>query len=830
MMHTRHIAGRLLWRELRSGELNLLVIALLIAVASMTSVGFITQRVADAMQHQSGELIAADLLVKSSTPADPAWHQEADRLGIAVANITSFASVVLAGDSSSLSSIKAVDAAYPLRGTLLTSTQAYTEGEATRDIPASGEAWLDSRLLNALAIDIGDAVELGEASLTVTRILISEPDFSGNIFNTAPRLLFNQADVDNTGLVIPGSRVEYRQLYAGSAEAVEGLNAYLKNNLRQGDSLLGVRDARPELNVALERAERFLGLTALIAVLISAVAIAISAQRFARRHRSTSALMRTFGARQNDILMLYVFQLAMLGSVACLAGVMLGYLGHLVMAGLFSQLIITELPPIKLAAAGPGFATGMLLIFSFALPPLYRLKSVPPGQVLRTDTPTHRGMSFKYYLPAAVISPLLILWQAGDLKLASLFLIGLVATVAILAGIALLLLLLIDRLKSHANVTLRIGLTYLTRRRFNTLTEAVGFGVGMMAIILLVLVRADLLNDWTQTLPEGTPNQFVINIQPEQVNAITSYFDEQGIETPSFYPMVRGRLKSVNGRPVAAGDYDDPQTQRLATRVFNLSWGSTLQRGNEIVEGSWWDSNTRNIDQISFDEGLARRMGIKVGDKLVFLSAGEEIQATVSSLRKINWGTFQPNFYAIMPPAALADFPATYISSFYIAAEDKAFLNRLIREFRNLTIIDVGQMINQVRGIMDQVTLVIEFVFLFTIMAGLLVMFATMQSTHDERMRDNAIMKTFGASRRQLRNILMVEFVFIGLMSSIIASLAANLTGFSISHWLMNIPYQLHLSSLLLSIVAGTLLITVVGLLAFRQYHRQSANEVLRRV
>jgi putative ABC transport system permease protein len=286
----------------------------------------------------------------------------------------------------------------------------------------------------------------------------------------------------------------------------------------------------------------------------------------------------------------------------------------------------------------------------------------------------------------------------------------------------------------------------------------------------------------------------------------------------------------VNGEAVIADNYDDPQTQRLATRVFNLSWADKVQRGNEIVEGQWWDGDTQKTNQISFDEGLARRMNLALGDELVFVSAGEEVSATITSIRKINWGTFQPNFYAILPPAALADFPATYISSFYIAAQDKAFLNQLIREFRNLTVIDVGQMINQVRGIMDQVTLVIEFVFLFTIMAGLLVMFATMQSTHDERMRDNAIMKTFGASRSQLRSILMVEFVFIGLMSSIIASFAANLTGFSISHFLMKIPYQLHISSLLLSILVGTALITIVGLLAFRQYHKQSANEVLRRV
>jgi len=824
------IAARLLWRELRSGELNLLIIALLIAVASMTSVSFITQRVADAMQHQSGDLIAADLMLKSVEPASPTWKDEAERRGIDAANIVSFASVVLADESTSLSSVKAVDEAYPLRGTLITAREPYAKGTPTPDVPLQGEAWLDSRLLHALNIEVGDKVELGNTVLRVSRVLISEPDFARNIFNTAPRLMFNILDVKQTGLVVPGSQVEYRQLFAGESQAIETFSGWLKGELRHGDTLQGVREVRPELNTALERADRFLGLTALIAVLLSAVAIAISALRFARRHRMTSALMRTFGAQQRDIINLYIAQLAILGVAACMFGIALGYAGHAVVIELFKEMITTDLPAVALSAAAPGFMTGMLLIFSFALPPLYQLRDIPPGQVLRPGNPGASRLPLRYYTAAALLFPALVVWQAQDLKLASLFLAGLALTLLALTVFAMGLLLLIEQYKSHAGITVRIGLTYLTRRRYNTLTESVGFGLGLMAIIVLVLVRTDMLDDWMQTLPPGTPNQFVINIQQDQIAGIEAFFAEKGMQQPHFYPMIRARLLSVNDHEIKGEDFEDPQTRQLAMRVFNLSWSNELQPGNEITAGKWWDRNTSDINQMSFDKGLARRMGIKPGDRLVFISAGEKINARVTSLRQINWGTFQPNFYAIMPPAALASYPSTQISSFYVADKDKAFINRLIRKYRNLTVIDVGQMINQVRSIMDRVTLVIEFVFLFTIIAGVLVMFATMQSTHDERMRDNAIMKTLGADRRQLRKILMVEFLFIGLMSSIIATVAANLLGYGISRWLMKMPYQLHMGSAMISIVIGTAAITGVGLLAFRQYHRMTANAVLNQI
>lgn len=822
------IAMRLLWREWRSGELNLLTIALVVAVASMTSVAFVTNRVASALEHQAGDLIAADLIVSSSEPADPRWATEARQRQITIANTVQFPSVVLAGDDSNLASVKAVDDHYPLRGTLKTDDQPFTAGVVTQDIPEIGQVWIDSRLFNALQLSLGQQIELGAARFTVSRILSFEPDYGGDMFSAAPRVLLNRADLEKTQLIVAGSRVQYRQLYAASRTDIDNFKDWLASHLRPGDSIQGIREARPELRTALERADSFLGLTALVAVLLSAVAIAIAAQRYAQRHRNSSALMRSFGAQQSTILNLFILQLGVLGVIASVLGVVSGYLSHTLLINWFSALIPQDLPPVDLISALPGFCGGILLIYSFALPPLYQLKNTPPIQVLRPAAIVSYGQLPVLYAGAALVTLTLVLWQAKDFKLAMIYLAGLLIAFTVLGFSANLLLRIIEKFKPHANIIWRIGLTYLTRRRFNTMVESIGFGIGMMVIIVLVLVRTDLMNDWLVSLPEDTPNQFVINIQQDQKEAIKTFFASENKGTPQFYPMVRARLTAINGREVTESSYDDPRAKRLSTRVFNLSWVKDLPADNKVIAGQWWDEKSSQDPQFSFDQGLAEQLNIKIGDTISYYVAGQTINAPVTSLREVNWDTFQPNFFVVSPPATLSSLPSTYISSFYVAVDDKAFLNRLIREFRNLTLIDVELMIGQVRSIMDQVTQVIEFVFLFTIAAGLLVMFATMQSTHDERIRDNAIMKTLGATRVQLRKILLVEFLFVGLMSSIVATLAANLTGFGIAHWLMNLNYQFHIQSVVISIVVGTAAITLTGLLAFRQYHKMTPASTLR--
>lgn len=823
------IAAKLLWREFKKGELNLLLVALLIAVTSMSSVSLITSRVATALLQQAGDLIAADVLVSSTETTPAPWLNKAKNSSIDYTKTVQFPSVVLSDDKSHLVSIKAVSAGYPLRGELKTDTKPYTDGIVTQAIPAVGKTWVDSRLFNALQLSMGSLIDVGGIKLRVSRILSFEPDFGGDLFSAAPRLMMNIHDLDATELIVPGSRVKYKTLFAAEPLPLATFKSWLEKQLRPTDRIQGIKDARPELKTALDRADRFLGLSALVAVMLAAIAIALASSRYAHRHENSSAIMRTFGAKQNTILGIFSIQLAIIGFIASVLGLVAGYIVHEGIIYYFSQLIPRDLPDANLFALLPAFFAGMLLIFCFSLPALIRLKNISPVQVIQSRTTPLSSRRFMFYLPAVIIIGLLIFWQARDIQLATFNIAGLVVTVVILLLSTLLLLSLANQFKSQLPVSWRLGLTYLTRRKLNTMIESAGFGIGMMVIIILVLIRTDLIDDWLVSLPEDTPNQFLINIQPHQIAELTSIFEKTSRQQPTFYPMVRGRLTKINDNAVSAENYDNPRTQRLATRLFNLTWANQLPAENEVVQGQWW-SETEQKPQFSFDKDLAEQLDIKIGDKLTYYISGTTITAPVTSFRTINWDSFKPNFFVISPDITLQNFPATYISSFYLDKNNKDFLTQLVRQFPNITILDVQQMINQVRNIMGKVTLVIEAVFLFTLVAGILVMIATMQSTHDERIRDNAIMKTLGASKKQLRKILFTEFFLIGAISSLVATIAANITGYAIASNLMNMQYQMHISSVAASLIIGTTIITVTGLVAFWRYHKISPVSTLRQV
>ena len=824
-----NIAGKLLWREFKNGELNLLAIALLIAVTSMSSVALITDRVSTTLLQQAGDLIAADTIVSSAESIPLQWFDEANIKNIKHASTVLFPSIVLSGDSSQLVSIKAVTKGYPLRGELKTDTKPYSNGVVTKIVPAMGEAWVDSRLFNTLQLSIGSMIEVGSSKLKVTRVISFEPDFGGNLFSAAPRLLMNMQSLEATGLIVAGSRVNYKALFAAEPQSLVKFTAWLKTQIRPSDSIQGIKDARPELKTALDRADRFFGLSALIAVMLAAIAIALAASRYSRRHQNSSAIMRTFGASQNTILGVFIIQLGILGLIASTIGLVTGYIVHEMIINYFSQFINRDLPDANLLTLLPAFSAGVLLILCFSLPALFRLKNSSPIQVMQSRVIAGRSSDALLYLPAFFIIAMLIVWQARDIELAMIYAAGIVATILILAVATLLLLSLANKFKSHLSVSWRLGLTYLTRRKLNTMIESSGFGIGMMVIIILVLVRTDLIDDWLVSLPIDTPNQFLINVQSHQLQDIKLAFKKTSRKQPTFYPMVRARLTKINNKVVSAEDYSDPRTKRLATRLFNLTWSNQLPTENDIVKGQWWDK-TKNKKQFSFDEGLAQQLGIKVGDELTYYISGANITAPVTSLRKINWDSFKPNFFVISPDKTLQDFPATYISSFYLDKNNKDFLTQLVRQFPNITVIDVQSMISQVRNIMDKVTLVIEAVFMFTLVAGILVMIATMQSTHDERIRDNAIMKTLGASKRQLRKILFTEFFLIGAISSLIATLAANLISYVIATNLMNMEYQIHFNTVAASLVIGTTLITSTGLMAFWRYHKMTPMWTLRQL
>ena len=826
-------ALRLLARDWRAGEMRVLAAALVIAVASMTSVGFFTDRIRVAMQQQTDELLGADLVLLSSATPPPAWIVQAHAHNLRSAMTLSFPSVVLAGEHTQLVEVKAVSSGYPLRGTLRVALAGYGVELPTDSIPEAGTVWLDARALNALGLVVGDKLQLGTLTLSVTEVLAYEPDRGGDFFSIAPRLMMNIADVARTGLLGPGSRVSYHLLLAGRRDALQALRAQLEPTLEAGQRFLDASDARPELKSALERAQRFLGLAALVSVILAGVAVASATRRYVARHLDSSALMRCFGATQHQITLLFSVQMLVLGLVASLVGCAVGYVAQEVLAHLLAGIISGKLPAPSAWPVLVGVLTGLITLAGFALPSLLRLKNVPPQRVLRRDMGPLPSRSITLYGAALGAMAVLLVWQAGDAKLAVYVIGGVVGALLVLALSAYLLVRALGAMRGRVGVAWRYGIANIARRSSASVAQVVAFGIGIMLLLLLSLVRGDLLSAWEKTLPPDAPNQFLINILPQQVEAVQQFLSEhlQGGAAhlrPVLHPMVRARLVAINGREVSPAQYTDDRAKRLVEREFNLSWGDTLQADNRIVAGQWWGSGGHGRHELSVEQGLATTLGLHLGDELTYRIAERELRARITSLRTVSWDSFRANFFVLTPPGVLEDYPATYITSFYLPPATRDLLGALVRAFPNVTIIDVDAMMARVRSIMQRVNLSVQYVFLFTLLAGLTVMYAAIQSTRDERVHESALLRTLGASRRQLLQGLAAEFMLLGLLAGLLASFAATLAGFVIAKQVFHFDYAFDLHLWLIGTLGGALCVGFFGVWGTRFILYQPPLQVLR--
>jgi putative ABC transport system permease protein len=822
------LSWRALRRDWRAGELKVLAAALAIAVAGMTSVGFFTDRVRLAMSEQASELLAADLVVASAQPSRSEWEAHAASLGVQSARIAGFPSVVLSGDRTQLVEVKAVSAGYPLRGALRIADAPFGAERIAPGIPAPGTVWVDARLLTALGLEVGARLELGAAGFTIAEVVAYEPDRGGNLFSFAPRLLMNHADLARTQLIGPGSRVSHQLLLAGRPEAVAALRAWLQPQLAEGETVLDVRDARPELRVALERAEKFLGLAALVSVLLAGVAVATSARRYSARHLDAAAVMRAFGATQGFITRLYLLEMLWLGLGASLAGCALGLGAQEVLAQLHAGVFAARLPWPSLLPVATGIATALILLLGFALPVLMRLKRVPPARVLRRDLgPLPAGaLTVTGAALAAVIA--LLFWQAADTTLTALVLAAAAGTVALLALVAYGLVRALGMLRGRVGIAWRYGLANIARRAHGSVTQILAFGLGIMALLLLSLVRADLLAAWRSSLPAGAPNQFVINVQPDQVTPIQEFFADRGLRGAQLQPMVRARLAAVNGRAVAASDYGDDRARRLVEREFNMSWAAQPQKDNRIVAGEFWKPQARGLREISVEKGLAETLGLKLGDELTWRIADRELRLTITSLRSVEWDSFRANFFVIAPPGVLDDYPATFITSFHLPPDERALLAGLVRQFPNVTIIDVDAVMTKVRGIMDRVSLSVQVVFAFTLLAGLTVLYSAIQSTRDERLHESALLRTLGASRAHILKGLTAEFVTLGLLAGVLAAFAASVAGWVLAREVFHLEYVANPWVWVAGISGGALGVGLFGLLGVRPVLTQPPLQSLR--
>ena len=837
-MRTVALAFRLLRRDWRAGELRVLVAALVLAVGSVGTVGFFADRVKNALTSQANLLLGADLMISGDRALPAEFAASARARGLATTPVIRFNSMVPPPASAPadapavLTDVKAVGAGYPLRGTVVLADPARPDGVVATGIPGRGEAWPDQRLADRLGVKVGDRITVGEATLTVGAIVQQEPEVAGIVFALGPKLLLNVDDVPATNLLQPGNRATWRLLVADRAGAgtLEAYRTWLGNEMKPGQRMETVRDLRPEVRQTLERAEKFLGLAALVAVLLAAVAVALAASRYLRRHLDAAAMFRCFGARVGQTLALFFVQFLVLGVVACTLGVLVALAGQQLLVSLMASVVASDLPPPTWLPGATSFATGVLLLFGFALPPLVALASVPPLRVLRRDLPRPRaGGVLAYALGAATIA-LLIGVQAREAQ-AGLIMVGGVAGLLLAAAlVAWVLLALLKRLPQRG-VTWRFGLANLRRRAFASSLQIGALALGLMALLLLTVVRGDLMRNWRASLPPDAPNQFLINVLPDQVADARAQLAANTGADVAFRPMVRGRLVAVNGAEVDTKKYTDTRARRLAEREFNLSWADALPKGNTIARGTFWAPGARADDAgMSLEEGIADTLGVKLGDALTFDIAGSRVTATVTSLRKVDWDSFRVNFFALFPPGPLDAMPATYIAAFRAPDAKGSWLPALVQKHPNILAIDIGEIVRQVQGIMDQVSRAVEFVFLFTLAGGLLVLQAAIAATQDERKFDAAILRTLGASQRQLRSAQIAEFMLLGALAGVVAAAGAIATGWALAEYVFKIPFEANPLVFVYGVLGGAAAVTLAGWIGTRATTRLPPLAVIRQL
>ena len=828
-MQTLRMALRLLKRDWRAGELRLLAAALVIAVGSVTAVGYFTDRVERALAYQASEVLAADLVIEwSDRPAD-ALAQAARQTGLRTARLIDFPSVVLAGDRTQLVQVKGVDEAYPLRGSLLTSPGPEGASSITAGAPPAGEVWVEARLLALLEQDMGGTLRLGDRDFRISRILVQEPDRGASLFRLAPRVLVSIDELAATGLLGPASRVEHRLLVAGEPGAVAGYRDWLKDRLPQGADLEDVRNARPEIRDALDRGGRFLKLTAVTATLLCLVAVALATRRFVQRQADASALLRCLGASRHRVNAIFTLRILMLGLIASLAGALLGLAAQAVLAKLVGHWFAGVLPPPSQWPLLSGLATGVLVLTGFALPSVLRLGNVPPLRVFRRDLGPPSARQGVYLAVAIAALAVLLIWQIGDDRLALRLIGGLAGAALLLLGVSHLLVRLLTPLRQRTTGAWRYGLASLSRNPATTSIQLTGFGLGITALLLLALVRVDLLAAWQRELPPDAPNHFLINIQPQEVDGIRSLLDSRGIAAGGPYPMSRARLLSIDGRPVEPDSYTSPRARRLAEREFNLSWSANPQPDNRIMAGRWWspeEAETR--DAFSVETGIADTLGIRLGDRLAFEIAGERIEAEVTSLRSVQWDSFNANFFVVGTPALMRGRPATYISSFHLAGDRSEVIRELVEAFPSVTPLDVTALIAQVRAIMDRGALAVEFVFGFTLIAGLVVLVAGIQTSRELRAQEAAVLRTLGLRRRGLLVSIVIEFALLGALAGIIAAAAASAVSYTLATGIFDLPWSFNGRLWLIAVAGGALGVAAAGLAATWRLSREPPLSVLR--
>lgn len=819
-------ATRMLARDWRGGELGVLVAALVLAVSVVSGISAFTTRLQAALEQESHRFLAADRVVRAGRELPTEWLQEARDRQLHTARTLTFPSMVYAGEEQmALASVKAVTESYPLRGELRYSEQPFGEVLTAAGGPQPGQVWLDSRLFPLLDVAIGDRVAVGEAEFTVAAAARTEPDQGASFLSYGPRVLMHYSDIAATAVVQPGSRVEYRQLYAGDEALLEGFVAWLQPQLEDSQRLLNVSDGQPGLGQALQRAESFLLLAGSLGVVLAGVAIALAARRFSERHNDYVAIMKSLGATSTTIARLYGRSLLLLGIAATVTGCALGWGMQATFFRVFAEQMPVAPGPAGLRPYGIGAATALVCLLSFAWPPLRRLSQASPLRVLRRDMPLEQRRTLADYAIGLAAVSGLMWWYSGDWKLTAAVLAGLAATVVLGLVLALTLLRGGRLVGMSAGSIWRLALAGLQRRGTANALQVVIFAMAIMLLLVLLLVRTSLIDSWQTQLPEDTPNHFMLNIAPEEVQGVEQMLRARDIPSAPLYPMIRGRIMAVNG--AALPRRGEEKQEERHQRGANFTWSDTVPEGNSLVAGRWWQESSSEA-LVSVEQGFAEELGLTLGDRVGLQIGSEPLEVTVASIRQLDWQSFNPNFFMVFPPRLLAPYPATFMTSFYLEQQDKPFLNNFIRRFPTVTVIEMDVVVAQIRSIVNQVSAAVELVLAVILAAGALVLVAGVQASVDVRMHESSILRALGARRRLVLGGILIEFATMGLFAGLLATVSAELSVYILQSRVMGITYAPTPWVWPVGIVVGTLLIAGLGVYSCRKVVSSPPLAVLR--
>jgi putative ABC transport system permease protein len=841
------LGWRNLWRDFRSGELNLLIISVVLAVAALTAVGFFSDRLQAGLWRDARQLLGGDAVVVSDKPTPANFQQKAQALGLKTNDTLSFPSMARADDAkggeTKLVALKAVSEGYPLRGQMsllnLEGSDAIKPdlsksypAKPTREVPQPGQAWVDPALLEVLNLQMGDALWLGDKAFQIAALIDREPDRGAGFMNFAPRVMIHQSDVMATGLIQPASRLSYRMAVAGEASQanVQQFLKWARDEVAKpevrGIQVESMESGRPEMRQTLDRAEKFLNLVALLAALLCAVAVALAARTFASKHLDGCALLRVLGQSQKTLSVAYAFEFITAGLAASLLGVIMGYGIHHAFIWLLAGLVDVQLPPSSGAPALLGLGMGLTLLLAFGLPPVLQLAKVPAMRVIRRDMGGLQPASLGVLLTGLVGFAGALMWASRDVKLGLMTVGGFAIATLMFAGATWLVLKLLRKWVPSDTTPrwLLLATRQVMARPVYAVVQVSALSVGLLALVLLVLLRTDLISSWRKATPVNAPDRFVINVQPDQTQAFQDKLSQVGVKDYDWYPMIRGRLVAVNDREVSPLDYTDERAKRLVDREFNLSARATQPEHNSVVKGQWQEGEK---DAVSVEVGIAQTLGLKMGDRLRFDVGGVISEGRVTSLRKVDWGSMRANFFVIYPVDNLPEVPLSYMAAFK-TPDAPAFERNLLHQFPNVTSVDLRASLMQVQKVLDQVIRAVEFLFAFTLMAGLLVLTAAVTSTREERKREFAIMRALGATGRLLSQVQTAELMGVGLMAGFLASMVAELVGWGLARFVFEFEWTASLWVPVAGALTGAVLAWVAGWWGLAEVLRQPVSQTLR--